>query len=90
MKFFDTHCHLNDDAYREDLEEVVGRARQEGVAYLLVPGYDLPSSVQAVELAGSTRVYAAVGVHPMMPSPITRRWKRNSCGFWPTKSGGCR
>ena len=65
MRFFDTHCHLNDDAYREDLEEVIGRARQQGVEYILVPGYDLPSSVQAVELAREYEgVYAAVGVHP--------------------------
>ena len=65
MKFFDTHCHLNDGAYRDDLEEVIGRARHEGVGYILVPGYDLPSSVQAVELARRHQgVYAAVGVHP--------------------------
>ena len=65
MTFFDTHCHLNDDAYRDDLEAVIGRARQEGVDYILVPGYDLPSSVQAVELARRyDGVFAAVGVHP--------------------------
>ncbi|NLY89048.1 MAG: TatD family hydrolase [Firmicutes bacterium] len=65
MKFFDTHCHLNDDAYHDDLEEVIGRARQQGVGYILVPGYDLPSSVRAVELARQYEgVFAAVGVHP--------------------------
>jgi len=65
MKLFDTHCHLNDDAYRDDLEEVIGRAREEGIAFILVPGYDLPSSVRAVELARRyPGVYAAVGVHP--------------------------
>lgn len=36
-----------------------------GIEHLLVPGYDLPSSVAAVELArGHASVHAAVGIHP--------------------------
>lgn len=65
MNLFDTHCHLNDKAYRNDLEEVIRRAGQQGVRFMLVVGYDLPSSIQAVELASRYQgVYAAVGVHP--------------------------
>lgn len=65
MNLFDTHCHLNDGAYRNDREEVIRRARQQGVGIMLVAGYDLHSSVRAVELASRYQgVYAAVGVHP--------------------------
>lgn len=44
---------------------MLARAAAAGIARLLVPGYDLPSSRAAVELARRhAGVYAAVGVHP--------------------------
>lgn len=61
----DTHCHLNDEAFADDFEEVLQRARDSGVHGLVVPGVDVPSSERAIEMA--TRydgVYAAVGIHP--------------------------
>lgn len=65
MKFFDTHCHLNDEAYRKDREEVIIRAGRQGVKMMLVAGYDLASSLCAVELARKYQgIYAAVGIHP--------------------------
>lgn len=61
----DTHCHLNFPAFTPDLPAVLERARQAGIKRLLVPGADLPTSRQAVELARRhPEVYAAVGVHP--------------------------
>ena len=65
MRLFDTHCHLNDEAYREDLSEVITRAREAGVENLLVVGYDLVSSQQALKIAEDfPSIYAAVGFHP--------------------------
>lgn len=61
----DTHCHLNFDSFEGDRDQVIGRARQVGLARLLNPGVDLASSQAAVALAGAyPEVYAAVGVHP--------------------------
>jgi len=61
----DTHVHLNSPDYQEDLEAVVERSRQAGVSRWLIPGYDRPSSQQAVEMAARIDgAEAAVGVHP--------------------------
>lgn len=61
----DTHCHLNLDTYNNDRVEVLERARIAGVERILVPGIDLASSREAVNLAETyAEVFAAVGVHP--------------------------
>ena len=62
---FDSHCHLGDDAFVNDLEDVYQRALDHGVNRILVLGWDLKSSKQAIEIASRfDGVYAAVGFHP--------------------------
>ncbi len=61
----DTHSHLNDSRFSEDLDEVVRRAVEWGVRRINVVGYDLPSSERAVEIAERfPEVWAVVGLHP--------------------------
>jgi len=61
----DSHCHLDMDAYADDLDEVLGRAKAGGVSEIITVGIDLASSQQAVELARKyPMLKAAVGVHP--------------------------
>jgi TatD DNase family protein len=63
--FTDTHCHLDFNAYDNDRDDMLERARQAGINRILNPGIDLPTSQAAVKLAGTyPEVYAAVGVHP--------------------------
>ena len=63
--FVDTHLHLNDEQYQDDLDEVIARAREAGVGFMLCVGWDIPSSIKAVEIANKySEVYAAIGVHP--------------------------
>lgn len=65
MVWVDAHAHLNSPEFDPDLEETLARARQAGVQQFLCPGYDLPSSRRAVELAARTQgLAAAVGIHP--------------------------
>ena len=65
MDYLDSHCHLNDEAFRDSLEEAISEARENGVTRLLVIGYDIVSSQKALEIAQAhDEVYAAVGVHP--------------------------
>ena len=62
---FDTHCHLNHEDLYQDLENVINRAKEAGVARFLVVGYDKPSSLLAVKLAEQYDfIYAAIGYHP--------------------------
>ena len=61
----DSHCHINDPAYLSDPAKYVHEARRAGVTLMLVIGYDLKSSIDAVNIANEyEEVYAAVGIHP--------------------------
>ena len=62
----DTHAHLWFDDFKDDLEEVLVRAKSAGVEKMIVPGTDIESSRKAVALAKKYPgvIYASVGVHP--------------------------
>ncbi|MBO0961755.1 TatD family hydrolase [Neobacillus sp. MM2021_6] len=63
---FDTHVHLNDEQFNEDLEEVILRAQNEGVANMVVVGFDRPTIQRAMELTEKYAfIYACVGWHPV-------------------------
>ena len=61
----DTHIHLDDKRYEEDLETVLERARRGGVERFIIPGADITTLDRAVTIAEANQdVYFAVGVHP--------------------------
>jgi TatD DNase family protein len=61
----DSHCHLNHEQLRGEVSEVISRAYEAGVERMIVVGYDLPSSEEAVKLAvHHEEVFAAVAIHP--------------------------
>jgi TatD DNase family protein len=61
----DTHCHLDDARYNEDIEEVLTRAKESGVERFIIPGADPTTLQRAVELAEQyDEIYFALGVHP--------------------------
>jgi len=65
MRFFDSHCHLDDRAFAHDIEKVLARAAEAGVIRILTVGTDAQSSLEAVSIAESySGVYASVGIHP--------------------------
>ncbi len=65
MKLFDSHCHLDDRSYNNDIDEVIQRIREAYVAGVMIVGIDKKSSRKAVALAESRDgFYASVGVHP--------------------------
>lgn len=43
MRFIDTHTHLFDEAFNEDLPEVIKRAREAGMIQALLPCINLPT-----------------------------------------------
>ena len=47
---FETHCHLNDDAFKEDLEEVLARAKNNNVTSMCIIGWDKQSSISAINI----------------------------------------
>lgn len=61
----DTHIHLDDKRYEEDLDAVLVRARDGGVKRFIIPGADPSTLPRAVEIAEKyDDVYFAIGVHP--------------------------
>ncbi len=63
---FDTHAHLNDDAYLEDLEETIARAKEAGVKLINIVGFDDKSIEKALEITAKYDfLYLTVGWHPV-------------------------
>jgi len=61
----DTHCHLDDMRYEEDIIEVLERAKKSGVEQFIIPAADPKTLQRAVDLSEKfDAIYFAVGVHP--------------------------
>lgn len=69
---FDTHAHLDDERFKEDFNDVLDKIKAAGVDFVVNPGYDIPSSENAVQLSEKYDfIYAAVGVHPHDADSLT-------------------
>jgi len=65
FELIDTHCHLDMEAYRSDLDAVIQTAAHHGVRRIITIGIDYPSSQRAVALADQyDNIFATIGVHP--------------------------
>jgi len=61
----DTHAHLEMREFNDDREDVIKRAREAGVEYIVTVGTTVESSRDAVLLADKYDfIYAAIGIHP--------------------------
>jgi len=67
LAVIDTHCHLADAKFRDDVEDVIARASAAGVAQMISVGAigSIKNDRLTVELAElHQNVFAVVGVHP--------------------------
>ena len=63
--YFDSHAHLGEDCFAQDLVNIVEKMRAADVTGMMEIGCDGPSSHHAVELANRYDwIWAAVGSHP--------------------------
>lgn len=62
----DTHTHLDGEEFREDLPEVISRAREAGITQVFVPAIDLKSCDTVLSLCRQYPDYARpmLGLHP--------------------------
>ena len=61
----DTHCHLDAEAFHQEIDAVLQRATDAGVERMLTVGTTLESSEAAIVLANRYKsVRAIVGIHP--------------------------
>ena len=77
MKFFDSHCHLNDEKFNDDREEIIKACLHENNCKFVINGYSLETSKEAIELAKKYDVYATVGISPNdIPQTEEELWKQ--------------
>ena len=63
--YFDTHAHLDDEAFDPDREEVLRRIRASGVERVVNPGCNAASTRKAAALADAWDfIWFAAGYHP--------------------------
>ena len=69
--FVDSHAHLFFQEFQTDFEDVLRRAREAGVRYVISPGTDLETSRESIALAEKYEmIYACTGVHPHDASKV--------------------
>ncbi|MEP7317135.1 MAG: TatD family hydrolase [Panacibacter sp.] len=66
MKLIDTHCHLYLEEFKNDLHEIIGRARKNGVHKFYLPSVDSETTADllALEAAFPGECFALMGLHP--------------------------
>lgn len=63
--FVDSHCHLNDPQFKEDLLSLLGRAKALGVARMLTISTEMKEVPDLEKLSDTyPEIYHTVGVHP--------------------------
>ncbi|HEY9062895.1 MAG TPA: TatD family hydrolase [Pseudobacteroides sp.] len=68
---FDSHAHYDDEKFQDDRDDIIKKAYEEGVSYILNAASDIDTSLTSMDLAQKFDfVYAAVGVHPHSASTM--------------------
>lgn len=61
----DSHAHIDDEKFQDDLADVVARAQANGIGRIINVGACMQSSARSIELAETyDMIMAAVGIHP--------------------------
>lgn len=62
---FDTHAHMDDPRFSENLDEILKKEKEAGVVGIITSGSELPSSLRSCALADKYDfIYASVGIYP--------------------------
>ena len=64
--FIDTHAHIYEDDFRDDLDQVIARAKEAGAQKVLLPPTDEASTLKALELSRRYPDFChpMIGLHP--------------------------
>ena len=66
MNLVDVHCHLNQDLFKKDLDEVIQRAKDVGVKAIVISGTNPAANQQVLELAKKDPILkVSLGLHPI-------------------------
>ena len=64
--YIDTHSHIYEEEFREDREEVILRAKEAGIGYIVLPDIDSESRGRMLQLEAThpEMLFPLVGLHP--------------------------
>ena len=72
---FDSHCHLTADAFQEDREEVIRRARSDGVDGMVCIASTPGDALAALDLAEAhPDIWCTAGLHPHAAGDAPDGW----------------
>lgn len=72
MKIVDSHCHLDDEKFDIDRDEIISDFEKEEIDFVVDPASDVASSEKIVEIVKKyDKIYGAVGIHPHEVENIT-------------------
>lgn len=72
--FIDTHAHLDFPKYDSDRDEVISRAREGGIDYIVNVGSTLEGSRRSVELSRKYEfIYHAIAIHPHYAGKVDKQ-----------------
>jgi len=66
VKLIDTHCHVYDEAFRDDLVDVIARARESGLERLLLPNINPETLTELIRVCDTwpDLCLPMIGLHP--------------------------
>lgn len=65
MRFFDSHCHLENEQFTNDIDIVLENMKKANVVACICAGSDMKTSNEIYNLSNIySEVYATVGIHP--------------------------
>lgn len=73
ITFIDTHAHLNSKHFDADLGRVITSSKKAGVKKIIVPGFDLATSIKSLNMANRYEgvCYGTCGIHPYHANKIS-------------------
>ena len=61
----DTHCHIGEDVYKQNIDELVSTLQKYDVDKVFCVGYSTDMNNRCISLANKyENVYAIIGIHP--------------------------
>ncbi len=78
----DTHCHLDFKDFNDDRKDVLKRARDIGVMFIINVGSSMEGTARSIQIAKDNDfIYAAIGIHPHEADSVTENDIRLFAGF---------
>lgn len=74
MQIVDTHSHIYVDRFQDDIEEVIDRAKRNGVAKILLPNIDV-ESIEEVHTLASTYPNYCIPMMGLHPTSVKEDWE---------------